>query len=108
MDFEKMILDHVTVPKPPVTEIGWRVRIGDIDRRAVIITGCALRVTRFEITTDDGDTWTTTHFWEGTPNAGAIVRAGYAIFAQYPGARVVEYEEINGTWIPRIEEEEAE
>ena len=97
MDWNKLILDHVTVPKPPVTEVGWRVRI---DTR--------FDCTRFDITTDDGDTWTTTQFWEGTPNAGAIVRAGYAIFAQYPGARVVEYEEINGVWIPRIEEEEAE
>lgn len=43
MDFEKMILDHVTVPKPPVTEVGWRVRRTDT-------------TTRFEITVDDGDT----------------------------------------------------
>lgn len=95
MDWNKLILDHVTVPKPPVTEVGWRVRIGDNN-------SC------FDITTDDGDTWTTTQFWEGTPNAGAIVRAGYAIFAQHPGARVTEFEEVNGVWIPRIEEEEAE
>lgn len=94
MDFEKMILDHVTVPKPPVTEVGWRVRIGDNN-------SC------FEITTDDGDTWTQTHSWD-RPTAGDIVRAGYAIFVQYRGARVVEYEEVNGVWIPRIEEEEAE
>lgn len=92
MDFEKMILDHVTVPKPPVTEVGWRVRIGDNN-------SC------FDITTDDGDTWTQTHSWD-RPTAGDIVRAGYAIFAQYPGARLTEFEEINGTWIPRIEEEE--
>jgi hypothetical protein len=93
MDFEKMILDHVTVPKPPVTEVGWRVRRTDT-------------TTRFEVTVDDGDTWTTTHTWDGPHTAGDIVRAGYAIFAKYPGARVTEFEKINGTWIPRIEEEE--
>lgn len=93
MDFEKMILDHVTVPKPPVTEVGWRVRRTDT-------------TTRFEITVDDGDTWTTTHTWDGPHTAGDVVRAGYAIFAKYPGARVTEFEEVNGTWIPRIEEEE--
>jgi hypothetical protein len=63
-------------------------------------------VTLFDITTDDGETWTNTHFWHVMPTAGDVVRAGYAIFAQYPGARVTEFEEINGTWIPRIEEEE--
>ena len=94
MDWNKLVFDHVTVPKPPVTEIGWRVRRTDT-------------TTRFEITVDDGDTWTQTHSWD-RPTAGDIVRAGYAIFAQYPGARVVEYEEVNGVWIPRIEEEEAE
>ena len=56
----------------------------------------------------DGETWTNTHFWHVMPTAGDVVRAGYAIFAQYRGARVVEYEEVNGVWIPRIEEEEAE
>ena len=94
MDWNKLILDHVTVPKPPVTEVGWRVRL-------------TCTTTRFEITTDDGETWTQTHSWD-RPTAGDIVRAGYAIFAQYPGARLTEFEKINGTWIPRIEEEEAE
>ena len=95
MDWNKLILDHVTVPKPPVTEVGWRVRL----------TGAT---TRFEVTIDDGDTWTTTHTWDGPHTAGDIVRAGYAVGAQHPGARLVEYEEVNGTWIPRIEEEEEE
>ena len=93
MNWNKLVFDHVTVPKPPVTEVGWRMRMTDT-------------TTRFEITVDDGDTWTTTHTWDGPHTAGDVVRAGYAIFAKYPGARVVEYEEINGTWIPRIEEEE--
>ena len=96
MDWNKLILDHVTVtvPKPPVTEVGWRLRR----------TGTTIF---FEVTTDDGDTWTQTHSWD-RPTAGDIVRAGYAMVAQHPGARVTEFEEINGTWIPRIEEEEAE
>jgi hypothetical protein len=93
MDWNKLVTDHVTVPKPPVTEVGWRVRRTDT-------------TTRFEITVDDGDTWMTTHTWDGPHTAGDIVRAGYAIFAQYPGARITEFEKINGTWIPRIEEEE--
>lgn len=91
MDWNNLVFDHVTVPKPPVTEVGWRVRLH--------------AGTRFEITIDGGDTWTTTYTWH-RPTAGDIVRAGYAAAAQYPGARLVEYEEINGTWIPRIEEEE--
>lgn len=94
MDFEKMILDHVTVPKPPVTEVGWRMRM-------------AGTTIFFEVTVDDGDTWTQTHSWD-RPTAGDVVRAGYAMVAQYPGARTTEFEEVNGTWIPRIEEEEAE
>jgi hypothetical protein len=94
MDWNKLILDHVTVPKPPVTEVGWRVRRTDT-------------TTRFEVTTDDGDTWTQTHSWD-CPTAGDVVRAGYAIFAKHPGARITEFEEVNGVWIPRIEEEEAE
>ena len=89
-----MILDHVTVPSAPVTEVGWRVRVDTY-----------FDCTRFDITTD-GDKWTTVHFWEGTPSAGAIVRAGHAIFAKYPGACFIEYEEIDGTWIPRVEPDE--
>lgn len=100
MDFEKMILDHVAVPKPPVTEVGWRVR-------EWFCTETQAPAFCFEITTDDGETWTQTHSWD-RPTAGDVVRAGYAIFAQYPGARFTEFEEVNGVWIPRIEEEEAE
>ena len=94
MDFEKMILDHARwhLRRRACVEVGWRVRRTDT-------------TTRFEVTVDDGDTWTTTHTWDGPHTAGDVVRAGYAIFALYPGARVVEFEEVNGTWIPRIEEE---
>lgn len=103
MDWNKLILDHVTVPKPPVTEVGWRVR----NCPASSLWPHKI-VTLFEITTDDGDTWINTHFWHKPPTAGDIVRADYAVGAQHPGARLVEYEEINGTWIPRIEQEEEE
>ena len=49
MDFQKMILDHVTVPKPLVTEVGWRVR-------EWFCTENQAPAFCFEITTDDGDT----------------------------------------------------
>jgi len=88
-----------TCPGPlilPVTEVGWRVRLTGHFEVA------------FDITIDDGETWTTTHSWH-RPTAGDIVRAGYAAAAQHPwGARLVEFEEVNGTWIPRIEQEEEE
>ena len=89
------MIDQIGMGFVRVDHVGWRVRIDTY-----------FDCTRFDITTDGGNKWTTTHFWEGTPSAGAIVRAGYAIFAQHPGSRIVEFEEVNGTWIPRIEEEE--
>lgn len=98
MDFQRLILDHVTIPeraRPVVTELGWRVRL-------------TRRTTRFEVTIDGGDTWSATHSWDGPISAGHIVRAGREIFSHYRGARIVEYEEVNGVWIPRIEQEEEE
>lgn len=83
-------------------EVGWRVETLIVERPKLYNH----IVTHFDITVDGGDNWITTQSWQGLASAGDIVRAAYAIFAQYPSARFVEYQDIEGTWIPRIEQEE--
>lgn len=87
-----MILDQSTALHPPSTEVGWRVRLIGHFKVA------------FDITID-GETWTTTHSWD-RPTPGDIVSAGFVTADNHPDARLVEYEEIDGTWIPRVEQEE--
>jgi hypothetical protein len=75
----------------PETNVGWRMFTG-------------FSYVRFDISLDDGVTWATTHFWDGSPTTREVLRVAVEVLRQYPHARPIEYQKINGKW-SAVEEE---
>lgn len=69
----------------PEKNVGWRMFIG-------------FSRVRFDISLNDGVTWTTTHFWDGFPTTREVLRVAVEVLRQYPHARLIEYQKNDGIW----------
>ena len=93
IDFQQLILDHVTIPARARPVVGWRVRHDP----------CFPMIRRFDVTTNGGRTWATTREWTGLLAPSEVETALAELVATCGTARLtafVESEPESDEWVP--------